>query len=203
MRRTYQVQWSLHSAFCDVAQVSTVKMAEVRRRHGPPPAIHWKGSRGWSGKGWTESSGLRELLGRKRKHLLPGLRFFFFNSSLFIPGWQEYEICIRTCVGIAPDSVSLTKINMLCRCRHFCLQLTNPYFSPFNCPHLSFTKALWSSEHRHCLHFTVWKVRLRETNACSASQGFREEKLNHKCERMLVEGKGSCRYFCSRSGKSL
>lgn len=55
-------------------------------------------------------------------------------------------------------------------------------------PHLSFTKALQSSENRHCLPFTVRKVGLKEMNSCSSSQGLGEEKLNYQCERMSVEG---------------
>lgn len=59
-------------------------------------------------------------------------------------------------------------------------ELTNPCLLPFKCVFTfiwALQKPLWSHQGRPCPHFTVWRLRLRESKACSPSQGFLEEYM--------------------------
>lgn len=135
-----KVQGSLHSALCDVTQVNTVDMAEETWAStcDPLERLLWK-----KRKGMDRIQRLHEFLGRKRKRLFPGLSCFvlFFNSNLFIPWWQEYEIYIRTCVCRAPDSVKSKKDQYVVLVPTLLSPADKSLFFAL-CPHLSFTKAL-------------------------------------------------------------
>jgi hypothetical protein len=151
--------------------------------------VHLKRSYGFSGEGWTGSSSLHELLGRKRKHLFP--RLSCFKLSLFILGCENMRSVLK-CEYLTTDCVHLTKTKLLSLCWSFCLFSQQILFGAVQmCVHLQYV--IWVSQKPHkvfrtssLLHISiVWKLRLKKINTLFL-RVWGKNRWTYKCQRMFV-----------------